>query len=229
MAIPWNFTRCYNLEEWEEIIADWEESGQTKPVYCKKQGITYRTFLVWEKKIHSSTFLPRQEIEERWRKVIKDWEKSGLSKYEYCRAKKLSQGVFYRMERRFNPHSVKRANPIEVITRWAVIVADWEKSGLNKFAYCKKNGVADYALRSWVKRLDFLKTSERYADFLRKLQIETLPENLDLSSLEEGNVIDSLPISQKIEVTFSQGERFCLEGPFDWPKLMAWLTPLLTR
>ncbi|MBA3814838.1 MAG: hypothetical protein H0X26_10250 [Alphaproteobacteria bacterium] len=38
---------------------------------------------------------------------------------------------------------------------------------------------------------------------------------------------DLFPSHQKIEITFAQGHRLCLEGSFDWNKLRTWLTPLL--
>ena len=35
--------------------------------------------------------------------------------------------------------------------------------------------------------------------------------------------------NQKVEITFANGHRFCLEGSFDWEIVSTWLTPLLTQ
>lgn len=229
MTISWNFNRFYSLEEWEKIVEDWEKSGLTKRAYCKKQQLVYRTFCEWEKKIHPSTPLTRQEIEERWRKIVKNWEKSGLSPHAYCSAKGLNKSVFWQWERRFNPHILRKTPHMKAVERWTPIVEDWEKSGLKQSLYCRKHGLSASALCKWVKRLDSLKDSGKYADFIGKPQVENLPENLVSAFLEEDNTIDPLPMGQKIEVTLSQGQHFCLEGPLNWQKLTAWLTPLLTR
>jgi hypothetical protein len=39
----------------------------------------------------------------------------------------------------------------------------------------------------------------------------------------------STATNQKIEITFVNGHRFCLEGSFDWDIISTWLTPLLTQ
>src|SRR5260221_10677761 len=139
MTIPWNFTRCYTLEEWEQIIAEWEKSGLTKRAYCKEQKLVYKTFCEWENKIHPSTSLSRQEVKERWRKIVKNWEKSGLNKYAYCREKGLNSSVFWRWEKEFNPHNLEKTKHMEAVELWAPIVADWKKSGLTKGSYSRNH------------------------------------------------------------------------------------------
>jgi len=189
----------------------------------------YETFCKWENKFHPSTSLTRQEIEERWEKIFRNWEKSGLSKGAYCRAKRLDKQIFYRLEKKFNPHISRKTRHMEAIERWTPIVADWKKSGLNKLVYCRKHRLSDSALRTWAKRLDSPESPGMPIDFMEGLQIKNLQEYLNSAPLETAISIVPLPMGQKIEVTLSPGQHFCLGGPVDWQKLNAWLTPLLTR
>ncbi len=229
MIIPWNFTRRYNLEEWEKIIEDWEKSGLTKHDYCKKQKLVYQTFCNWERKISPSTPLSYQNLKERWEKIIKNWEKSGLNQHAYCSAKGLNYPVFMHWEKKLNPHIFRKTKDIKAVERWTPLVADWEKSGLTKGAYCKKHRLAQSDLCRWVKLLDSPKALEMSTDVIEKPKSEDLQEPMAFSFFKKDNSIDSSTLVQRMDVRLSQGEHFCLEGPFDWPKLMTWLTPLLTR
>lgn len=228
MTIPWNFIGYYSLEEWREIIDDWEKSKVSKHTYCRVKKIPYRSFCEWHHRLYPLNPLSRKEVRERWERIVKNWEKSGLRKAAYCKKKGLNISTFCLREREFNPHTLRKTSHEKAVERWAPIIEDWKKSGLNKFAYCRKHRFIYSVLCKWVKKFD--DTLQLPSD-LRKgsLHETSLQVPVDFSFPPSSPLKGPTLVNQKLEVTLSQGQYFCMEGPFDWPKLTAWLTPLLKR
>lgn len=228
MTIPWNFTGYYSVEEWKEIIEDWEKSRLSKRAYCKMKGIPSHSFYRWHAKIYSLNSLSLVEIRERWEKIVKNWEKSGLSKSAYCRQRGLNIATLDRWEKKLNPHILRKTIHEIATEKWAPIVEDWRKSGLSRYAYCKKNKREYSVFYKWVKY--FGHTCPLDLHLKDKLAIETSMQEYRNSSFPCTLLLKGDgTANQRINIILSQGERFCLEGPFDWPKLMDWLTPLLRR
>ncbi|MBA3814709.1 MAG: hypothetical protein H0X26_09585 [Alphaproteobacteria bacterium] len=63
-------------------------------------------------------------------------------------------------------------------------------------------------------------------------EVTDLPPTISLKASSifphSSSPLASFASNQKIEITFAQGHRLCLEGSFDWNELRTWLTPLLT-
>lgn len=229
MTIPWNFTGCYSIEEWKKIFEDWEKSGLSKAVYCQMRDIPYHNFIRWQNKIYPSTSLSHGELRERWNQLIKNWEKSGLSKHAYCQSKGLNSHMFYLREKELNSHLSRKTSHMEAVERWTPIVEDWKRSGLNKFAYCKKYGLASSSFHKWTTILASSEPSQSQINLMKEPPIEISSQTQIGSHCRSSGITnEASPANQRIQVTFAHGQYFRLKGPFDWPKLMAWLTPLLT-
>ena len=230
MTIPWNFTGCYSLEEWKIIIADWEKSGLSRHAYCKLKKIPYHSFYRWHNKIYSAHSLSHGEIRERWKQILKNWEESGLSLTDYGKAKGLSCNMLYLREKELNPHTLRPTSHMKAVEKWTPIVEDWKKSGLNRFAYCNKYGISYTPLSKWITNLTSPDIPQAQTAPKEHSSIKcSLQESKDSTALNSILLKESSSSNQRVEIFLSHGESFCLEGPFDWPKLMTWLTPLLTR
>ena len=181
---PRRALQYYTLQQWQEIIEDWKKSGLPERVYCKKKKLIFDTFSRWKKRVNSPhpvyfTEYKSRSLEE-WKEIIEDWEKSGLSTHAYAIQKELCPATFHNWKKRINPPSVP---------------------------------------------------SQAFPDFIKKPDLKPMVSLQDLfvPLTESSPPIDSSTSSQKIEVTFAQGHRLCLQGPFDWEDLSSWLTPLLTK
>lgn len=154
MTIPWNFMGSYRFEEWEEIIEDWEKSNLSKNAYCKLKKIPYSSFRTWYLKVRPSNPLSCEELKERWKKIVRNWEQSGLSKSAYCKEKRLHIPTFCKQEREINSQILRRTSHELASEKWAPLVADWKKSNLSKFIYCRKHRLGYSAFCKWVKAFD---------------------------------------------------------------------------
>jgi hypothetical protein len=172
-------------------------------------------------------FTRRYSIEE-WKEIIRDWEKSGLSKHAYCQSKGLSIRMFYLREKQLNSHIVRKTSHMQAVERWEAIIADWKRSGLTKFAYCNKHRIIPSNLYKRTKNLAPSAPLQLAQNLMKELPVEaSSQDHTSFHCLSSVTPNDSSSTSQRIQITFAHGQYFRLRGPFDWPKLMAWLTPLL--
>lgn len=42
----------YKLDQWKELIAEWQESGKTRKEFCQDLDVTVATFAYWRTKIN---------------------------------------------------------------------------------------------------------------------------------------------------------------------------------
>ena len=103
--------------------------------------------------------------------------------------------------------------------------------GLEKAAYCRKKKLIPSSFYAWEEKINSSDPSQPFPDLTKESlpQFEGSLKNsfipLDLSPVIPRS---SPSTNSKIEVMFPQGHRLSLEGSYDWEKLTAWLTPLLT-
>lgn len=228
MEIRKNYFDFYTSEEWEIILEDREKSGLSIPQYCKQKRLAEKTFYTWKNKLNGNPYphISLQGISDKWKELIDDWKKSGLSKRDYCKGKELFIERFSQWERRFYPPLQEKT----ALEKWTEIIEDWKKSGLEKAVYCRKKKLNHRPFYEWEKKINSSKPSQLLSDLIREPQSQfevplngsSIPPGLNLTTSKSAST------NPKIEVILSQGDRFSLEGPFDWEKLSSWLTPLLT-
>lgn len=113
------------------------------------------------------------------------------------------------------------------IEQWKEIIADWEKSGVSMNAYCIRNNLGLTNFCRWKKKIQQSLPSN--SDKEPPVKLEDLLQDFFVPVTKTEDVPPTSFLgSQKLEIMFAQGHRFCLNGPFDWEKLSSWLTPLLT-
>lgn len=218
-------------EKWQSILEDWKKSGLKRWHYCKEKKVLMSSFLRWEKKLDPSYKPNKVRVLEKWTEIIEDWKKSGLNRNAYCIQNDLTTS-FYQWEKKINPSVSRKPKHIVVLEKWTEIIEDWKKSGLKGYVYCKKSGVPITSFYKWEKKLNPSRHSQPTSGPIRKAQPKTELSLQDLfAPFAFGSTLLNNPSSAnpKIEVILSQGHRLSLEGTFDWEKLTAWLTPLLTR
>ncbi len=150
------------FEEWESIIEDWQKSGLDKNAYCKKNNIEYFSFYAWEKKVNPSPSQKQLECLKKWEEIIEDWRKSNLRISDYCKKKKIKSKAFYTWKSKVSP-SLHNESYLRVLKKWTPIIEDWQKSGLNRGAYCKEKKLTSSLFYMWEKRLNssYKPTQER--------------------------------------------------------------------
>jgi len=43
--------RRKSSEQWSEILADWQASGESQRGYCRSKGLTFSSFTYWKRKL----------------------------------------------------------------------------------------------------------------------------------------------------------------------------------
>lgn len=117
------------------------------------------------------------------------------------------------------------------VEQWKEIITDWEKSGVSMNAYCIRNRLHSTNFCRWKKKIQQSLSSQLSpnSDKEPPVNLENLLQDFFVAVPENADVPPpSFFGTQKLEIMFAQGHRFCLNGPFDWEKLSSWLTPLLT-
>src|SRR3990167_2416015 len=150
-------------------------------------------------------FTGRYSIEE-WKEIIRDWEKSGLSKHAYCKSNGLSIRMFYLREKQLNPHLPRKTSHMKAVERWAVIVEDWQKSGLSKFAYCNKHRLVPSNLYQWTKNLAPSAPPQLAQDLMKEPPIEASSQDHTSSHCLSSVIPDEYSsANQRIQITFAHG------------------------
>jgi len=159
------FDGFYTAEEWVQIIQDWEQSGMSINLYCEQKKIVVATFYNWRYKLNPSLYVDRDPINDRKlsdlekRKIIEDWEKSGLTINQYCLRKELGAEALAKWIKKFNItvpknlSSKKEKGKYKNTEEWLKIIEDWEKSGLLRGTYCRKNKLDRTQFYKYEKRL----------------------------------------------------------------------------
>ena len=56
----------YKLDQWKELISEWQASGKTRQIFCTEKDVTVATFSYWRTKINK---LDAAEGENRRNKI----------------------------------------------------------------------------------------------------------------------------------------------------------------
>jgi len=247
----------YTLDQWKEIVADFQKSGLSRTPYCKLKGIHPASFSLWKERVLSPDYVkkpnrPRRgSTPEQWKEIIKDWQTSGLPQETYCKKNDLTLSSFYRWKNRIlSPNSSQNISPSTAKNalytlieygqeQWKEIIKDWQTSGLPTRIYCLQKNFSRTTFNRWKKKLLNPQDSSQMPSDLTE---NTGPQNKAKPTLEEyfipatimdgesskASSSDQQPLSQqKIEVIFAQGHRLHVYGSVNWDSLQSWLTPLL--
>lgn len=153
MAIKHNpKSRPRRLEEWKEIIEDWEKSGLSSHAYCKERKISSSTFSRGKNRVEQ-TFRKESYLkaEQEWSLIIKEWEQSGLELKTYCNEKKLNYFTFITWEKKLSHASQEKQK--ELLQKWERIMEDWRESNLSIRIYCKEKNIPNANFHIWKNKV----------------------------------------------------------------------------
>jgi lambda repressor-like predicted transcriptional regulator len=99
---------------------------------------------------------------------------------------------------------------------WADLVSQWRASGLSQREFCRRRGISDRALNSWLCKSPY---RERVARILAARSqgdctAET-PRFLPVSVLTATGASDAQPVGAAIEVVLKSGPRIAVTPGFD--------------
>lgn len=105
------------------------------------------------------------------------------------------------------------------LERQQEIIARWRASGLNKQAYCRREGILLSSFGRWFKSVKF-HDLRKEVDCLKRVEENFIPISLRAEP-------HSFPLQPQLEVVLANGCRLNIQGPFEWERVSLFLKPLL--
>jgi len=240
--------RVYTFAQWQEIIEEFTKSGLNQSQFCKQKELTPSAFYNWRKKLLSpNSYQPKAHRTysfEEWKELIAAWEKGDLSKPEFCEQQGITLSAFYYWENIVKiPNSLQsqeRGRRMYTLEEQKSHVDDWRKSGLSKSVYSVQKNLIVSTLDKWIRKFNLLEPVPKSIMPSPAMTLEPTKDPKENStaffqehfvpvSLDSGSSNTPSFNNQRVEVTFADGHRLCLQGAFDLELLGSWLTPLLTK
>lgn len=155
------------LEEWKEIIEDWERSGLSSHVYCKEKKISFATFSRGKSRVDQA-FRKESYLKtsHEWDLIIQEWEKSGLASKRYCDEKKLNYFTFRAWEKKLS--SASQTEQKELLQKWERIIEEWRESNLSIKDYCKEKNIPSANFYIWKKKVTPCADNDSFTRRLKK-------------------------------------------------------------
>ena len=118
--------RHFTFEDWQNIIKDWKETSVTVPQSCKQNNLSKSTFRRWLKKNSDSKFSSQPNENLRTLPMVV--------------SSQAKENTSIRVS------DIKETNSRFAFEKWKKIIEDWQKSGLSRYEYSRRNNIPNSTL-----------------------------------------------------------------------------------